>query len=152
MLVPFALTTIAFGQTLIAPSGVKIDRTGTAAIVHQPLGAYGIDVMVREDTMTFFRVDWSDTSVVSRIIADCASVGSCNTTVDGMCMCAVEVSETQVFFDGDNPTRAQVLDSLRVGAFDPKLRSAAYVSSALGNVTWYTPKREVNLGFRVRSD
>lgn len=119
---------------------VKIDRIGNAAIVHQPLGlkADAVDSFVREDTKTFFRVDWSNSSIVNSIIADCESVSGCNRTIDEMCMCTVAVSETQVFFDGDNPSRAEVLNSLRVGAFDPNLRSTEFVSSALGDVTWYS--------------
>jgi hypothetical protein len=78
------------------------------------------DALVREDTKTFFRVDWSDASVVNSIIANCAVRQRLQHRLsDGMCMCAVAVSETQVFFDGDNPTRDEVLNSLRVGAFDP---------------------------------
>ena len=119
---------------------VKIDGTGNAAIVHQPQGvtAGKIDALVRPDTKTFFRVDWSDASIVSNIIGNCPSVSGCSATIDGMCMCKVSVSETQVFVDGDNPSRDQVLNSLRVGAFDPSARSTSYIATNMGEVTWYS--------------
>jgi hypothetical protein len=119
---------------------VKIDGTGNAAIVHQPMGVkmVSMDSLVREDTKTFFRVDWSDVSVVNSIIANCASVSGCKSTADEMCLCSVTVSETQVLLDGDRPTREEVLNSLQVGAFDPSMRSDTYTSTTIGEVTLYS--------------
>ncbi|KAI2512165.1 Protein of unknown function (DUF1501) [Fragilaria crotonensis] len=119
---------------------VKIDESGNAAILHLPSGVANTSIasFVGESTKTFFRVDWSNSSAVRGIIANCASVSGCMMTVDEMCMCPVSVSESQVFFDGDNPSKDDVLRRLTVGAFHPSSLSAEYTSQQSGDVTWYS--------------
>ena len=119
---------------------MKIDGTGNAAIVHAPADVEdeSVEKIVQADTKTFFRVDWNDTSAVNNLISNCAAVSGCSTTVDGMCMCDVSVSEEQVFSDGATPSSEEVLSSLHVGAIHPISRTSNYISNSVGEVTWYT--------------
>jgi uncharacterized protein (DUF1800 family) len=119
---------------------VKIDESGNAAILHFPSGVANTSItsLVGENTKTFFRVDWNNFTAVRAIIANCSSVSDCMMTADGMCMCSVSASESQVFFDGDNPSRDDVLRRLTVGAFHPSSRSAEYTVQQFGDVTWYS--------------
>ena len=94
----------------------KIDIEGNVAILHAPFGAYTEEIndSVREDSKTFFRVDWSGD--VNVFIESCNATGACNTTSDGMCVCDIVVSDEQAYFDGATPDREEILNALRIGA------------------------------------
>jgi uncharacterized protein (DUF1501 family) len=116
----------------------KIGSDGTVAIVHKPAGIepQRISSHVQNEAKTFFRVDWSSDS--NSIISDCETVDTCSLTADGFCLCDVHVTDEQVFFGEDTPKREEVLNSLHIGAFDPKLHDSNFASNSNGGVTTYT--------------
>lgn len=117
---------------------VKIDKSGNAAIVHSPGLEQDTQKLVREDTKTFFRVDWSDTSEVANVISNCGTISGCQVTTDSMCMCEVSVAEEQVFFDSNLPSAKEVLDYLHIGAFNPNSQDSSPVKNTSDQVTWYS--------------
>ena len=116
----------------------KINMEGNVAIVHAPFGLYTgeINDFVREDSKTFFRVDWSGD--VDVLIARCNTTDACNTTSDGMCVCDVVISDVQAYYDGATPTREEILSTLRIGAFNPSLQGVLQPSGSYDGVDWYT--------------
>jgi uncharacterized protein (DUF1501 family) len=120
----------------------KIDSNGDVAIVHSPndvdVEPAAISQMVQADNaQTFFRVDWSGDAITS-FVSNCAAVGTCSVAADGKCVCDIDVTDEQVFVDGDSVTRDDVLDSLHIGAFDPELIGSGFTSSTVAGVTRYT--------------
>jgi hypothetical protein len=72
---------------------VKIDEAGNVAIAHSTELTHTVQKPFQDDTKTFFRVDWKDTSAVQNIISNFATIRGCYKTIDDMCMCEVMVSE-----------------------------------------------------------
>jgi uncharacterized protein (DUF1501 family) len=118
----------------------KIRSDGTVAIVHSPNGIEpeAIAGLVQNETKTFFRVDWSSDTAADSITSNCNSNRRCRLSIDDVCVCDVSVSDAQGFFDGREPTPAQVLTSLSVGAFDPKLNFTTWRSKSKNGVIIYT--------------
>ena len=122
----------------------KINHDGNIGIVHSPNDVYvneerdSISKLVQNDTQTFFRVDWSSSTAPNDIISSCTSIPSCRLSIDAKCLCDVSVSNTQVFFDGNEPTTSAVLNSLYIGAFNPSLFGTMYTSRTVNGVKIYT--------------
>jgi uncharacterized protein (DUF1501 family) len=117
----------------------KINIDGTVGIVHSPrdIEPQAIARHVQNETKTFFRVDWSSESHRKAILTDCKRISSCSISVDDTCVCDVSVKETQVYFEGDRPSRDQVLSSLKIGAFNPALMSTTTTSTTINGVKYY---------------
>lgn len=102
---------------------VKLDLKGEVAIVHSipdPEVEHGkVQSSVREDTKTFFRVDWTGPidSVLANYADKCKDLGCDRDSYDDLCLCPISVMESQAF--GTAPSRKDVLDDLYVGAFPP---------------------------------
>lgn len=109
----------------------KIDKqSGKVGIVHEPPG---MDLnktasTVNADTKTFFRVDWEGD--FQGILSACATIGSCVETEDEACLCEVSVVEEQVFYGNTLPSPHDVLEVLRIGAFEQ--HGSAVAASADG--------------------
>ncbi|KAI2490759.1 Protein of unknown function (DUF1501) [Fragilaria crotonensis] len=118
----------------------KISPAGTVGIVHSPydIEPEAISGHVQNNTQTFFRVDWSSDTAPDFITSNCDSISGCDYAIDGVCVCDITVSESQVFFNGGEPTRTQVLTSLPIGAFDPKLNYTTWKSKTINGVIIYT--------------
>ena len=129
-----------FWTTTACTLRAKISTDGTIAIVHSPnnIEPEAISGLVQDNTQTFFRVDWSSDTAPDFITSNCNSISGCRFSIDGVCVCDVSVSESQVFFDGREPTPTQVLTSLSVGAFDPKLSFTTWKSKSVNGVIIYT--------------
>jgi hypothetical protein len=114
----------------------KINIDGTVGIVHSPrdIEPQAIARHIQNETKTFFRVDWSSESHRKAILTDCKRISSCSISVDDTCVCDVSVKETQVYFEGDRPSRDQVLSSLKIGAFNPALMSTTTTSTTINGV------------------
>jgi hypothetical protein len=73
----------------------KLDASGKIALVHNiPDESYDPGMqkqLTDDDSLTFFRVLWSDEAQVSNIIQNCGSTPGCSTSSDGHCMCNVIV-------------------------------------------------------------
>ena len=116
---------------------VKIDLEGNVALVHSiPDGAVGADKVhetVRQDTKTFFRVDWI-TNIIDSVMADyatkCTQLGCFRDSNDNLCLCPVEVLEMQAF--STPPSREDVLSSCYIGAFSPDYYDSSFQTTELG--------------------
>lgn len=113
----------------------KIDAEGRVAIVHRTLGNADILHSVREDTKTFFRVDWNRQDFVSAYSNTCTQAGCVRDSSDNMCVCPVDVVELVVFGNPSSspPSRKDVLERLKIGAFAP---TSTKVTLSNG-VIWY---------------
>jgi uncharacterized protein (DUF1501 family) len=129
-----------FWTTTSCTLRAKISIDGTVAIVHSPDGIEpeAISGLVQGETKTFFRIDWSSDTAPVSITSNCTSHSRCRLSIDKACVCDVSVSEAQVFFDGREPTPKQVLTSLSIGAFDPKLNFTTWKSKSKNGVIIYT--------------
>jgi len=104
---------------------VKINVEGLVAIVHAPdeTGAIISDVLPLVDfdkTVSFFSVHWDKSNVAAgKLVYPHASDNLCDEgEIRGdFCFCSTTVQEEAVF-DG-LPTKAEVIDELHIGAFDP---------------------------------
>ncbi|KAI2497375.1 Protein of unknown function (DUF1501) [Fragilaria crotonensis] len=121
----------------------KISPAGTVGIVHSPydIEPEAISEHVQNNTQTFFRVDWSSDTAPDFITSNCDSISGCDYAIDGVCVCDVTVSESQVFFNGGEPTLTQVLTSLPIGAFDPKLNFTTWKSKTINGVIIYDQRK-----------
>ena len=116
---------------------VKIDLDGNVAIVHSiPDGEVGtarIHETVRQDTKTFFRVDWI-TGIIDVLMTDyatkCLQLGCSRDRNDNLCLCPVEVLELQAF--SSPPSRQDVLNACFVGAFSPDYYDKVFRKTELG--------------------
>jgi len=110
-------------------------------IVHSPVDPDitndKINPLVRNDTQTFFRVEWS--GKVTPLAQICGDLPACQVTLDNMCLCDVDVSETQVFVAV--PNRDDVLRMLHIGAFEP----SGAATGSLNGVTWYNSNGSTEL-------
>jgi uncharacterized protein (DUF1501 family)/uncharacterized protein (DUF1800 family) len=98
---------------------VKIDLEGRVALVHSPpsqIGKANVDPHVREDTKSFFRVDWNQPIVdlLQDYEIECSQLGCVRGSSDNLCICPTTVIESQAF--SRNPSREEVL-RLKVGVF-----------------------------------
>mmetsp|Transcript_662 Transcript_662/g.1594 ORF Transcript_662/g.1594 Transcript_662/m.1594 type:complete len:2342 (-) Transcript_662:143-7168(-) len=118
---------------------VKIDSVGKIAVVHDIPGEdYGggmQNLMTNDDTMIFFRAQWSDKAQAISLFNNCDSTEGCSTTTDGYCLCNVLATESAAF--NSTPTREQVLSDLTIGAFDPDVYDHDYTQTSADNVTIY---------------
>jgi hypothetical protein len=102
---------------------VKIDLGGNVAIVHgmtdTRIQVANVHRAVREDTKTYFQVDWE--GPIEESLASyqemCSDLGCTRDSYDNLCLCPVSVVESQAFTV--IPTRKDVLTELYVGAFSP---------------------------------
>lgn len=113
----------------------KIDVEGRVAIVHRTLDSANIYHSVRDDTKTFFRVDWNRQDFVSAYSNTCTQAGCVRDASDNLCVCPVNVVERVVFANptSNPPSRKDILDKLKIGAFPP---ASTKVTLANG-VSWY---------------
>ena len=100
----------------------KINLDGKVAIVHKAAGsidANRIVYPVREDTKTYFRVKWVGgvNAFLQSYEKTCADLGCERDSSDNLCVCPTNVTEQMVF--NARPTREQVLEELKIGAFSP---------------------------------
>jgi uncharacterized protein (DUF1501 family) len=117
----------------------KINIDGTIAVVHS-LSRDEPDAILRHlhnDTKTYFRVDWSGEGYQS-LVTSCDSISSCNFSIDGMCVCDVEVFEEQVYFNGRMPTTEEVLSTLSFGAFNPSIITSNWTLKIIDDVKVYS--------------
>jgi hypothetical protein len=101
----------------------KINIDGKVAIVHKATGVTDpsrILNTVREDTKTYFRVEWFNgvEYFLQSYETSCANLGCTRDFSDNLCVCPTNVSEEVVF--RTKPTREQVLEQLSIGAFVPE--------------------------------
>ena len=102
---------------------VKVNLEGKVGIVHYfPYDVVKKDWVhwnVREDTKTFFRVDWD--GPIDKLVADyekaCDFLGCSRDFSDNLCLCPAEITERQVF--SKKPSRDEVLAELKIGAYRP---------------------------------
>lgn len=118
----------------------KINIDGKVAIVHNAAGnidANRIVHPVRDDTKTYFCVEWSAgfDAFLQSYEKSCANLGCARDSSDNLCVCPTDVSEQIVF--RARPTREQVLEQLKVGAFSPEYNQLS-VTNLGGGVTMYS--------------
>ncbi|CAB9513782.1 Protein of unknown function (DUF1800) [Seminavis robusta] len=99
----------------------KIIRdSGKVGIVHVPpaeVGSNNTAFIVREDTKTFFRVDWEGD--IQAILSNCTNIPSCREAEDNSCLCDVSVVQGNVFSGASIPNHQEILANLDVGSFIP---------------------------------
>jgi uncharacterized protein (DUF1501 family) len=135
---------------------VKIDLDGRVAIVHflpSQIPKSNIEASVREDTKSFFRVEWS--GPIDQVLADyesqCSRLGCTRDNSDNFCLCPTAVSDEQAF--SKSPSREEVLH-LPIGAFSQDL-NGEWLRKELGNgVTMYSETGNLSPDsiFEVMSD
>jgi hypothetical protein len=100
---------------------VKFDASGRVAIVHRSddIADNLFDSPVREDSKTFFRVEWSGPieNVLEFYDDWCDNMGCERDSSDNLCLCPVTVMDYRAFSIA--PTRNQILEELKIGAFSP---------------------------------
>ena len=117
---------------------VKIDFEGSVAIVHDV--EYQPKEMVKHNTPVFFPVDWvSDEQDISNFLGNystsCASMG-CEETLDGYCICDVDVDES-IAFDDDEIQSASVGQVLARATFGGILPSDKSDFNTIGDIKYY---------------
>lgn len=95
---------------------IKVNDKGKVAIVHTSAGGWAeaMDPLVRQNSQTFFRVDWEGDYPVGD--SDCGSSASCAVNDEGLCICDVYVKEVQVFFGSTLPSRDDIFRQLHIGS------------------------------------
>ena len=102
---------------------IKINLQGNIAIVHgtteERIPIANVHRSVREDTKTFFRVDWEGPieSVLSSYENSCSEMGCSRDSYDNLCLCGVQTVNTIAF--STLPTKQQILSELHIGAIPP---------------------------------
>ena len=102
---------------------IKINLQGNIAVVHgmtdERIPIANVHQSVRQDTKTFFRVDWEGPieSALSSYEASCAELGCSRDSYDNLCLCDVTVTDSIAFTEV--PTREQILNELHIGALPP---------------------------------
>lgn len=135
---------------------VKFDSNGRVALVHrsEDIEDKLFDSPVREDSKTFFRVEWSGPiEKVLEFYDDwCKNMGCERDSSDNLCLCPVTVMEYRVFTSA--PGRDQILDELKIGAFPPDERSGLSKYDLGDGVVMYskTEKMEESTIFEVVDD
>jgi hypothetical protein len=115
----------------------KVSTDGSVAIVHdhhvKTKTAEDVYRTVRNDTKSYFRVDWMDTDLenfLSEYAINCQAEGCFVGEDDGICQCPVSVEEIAVFNDASEIKSIQhLLDSAPIGALPPTIEG-----SGLGNI------------------
>jgi len=98
---------------------VKVDPDdGNVAIVYDAdeTDLHDMAKHVQIDSPSFFPVLWKN-DVYPTPNNNCGSISSCAISIEGMCICTINVKEERAF--GKFPSRAQVLDKLHIGAYEP---------------------------------
>lgn len=100
---------------------MKINSEGYIAIVHDAMSTYkdNIPWLVEQDnTLNWFRVFWDgDGAYPGDSETNTCAMNSCRTMSDGSCLCKTTVTESVVFNDFSGLTKADVMSSLFIGAF-----------------------------------
>lgn len=118
---------------------VKIHPRGNVGIVHSVSNAADpvidkedIFYNVKEDTKTFFKVDWQGSlgSFLESYDAECEANGCSRDEYDNFCLCDATVSDESVFSQA--PSRDEVLADLRIGSFHPDILDGSYQHLDLG--------------------
>jgi hypothetical protein len=129
---------------------IKIDLEGNVGIVHSLLDPFAtignVHPWVREDTKTFFRVDWANSSSIDDVLADyatkCTQLGCARDFSDNLCLCPVNVVETQVF--SGPPSRQDVLSGLYIGAFSPTYSTNLFATDLGGGVLMHSTSGQLS--------
>lgn len=104
---------------------IKFDANGRVALVHRSENIPDklFDSPIREDSKTFFRVEWSGPikNVLEFYDDWCDNMGCERDSADNLCLCPVAVMDYRAFSSA--PTRVQILEELKIGAFSPYERS-----------------------------
>eukprot|EP00536_Pseudo-nitzschia_multiseries_P015007 jgi/Psemu1/246522/estExt_Genewise1.C_8030013 len=116
---------------------VKIGVEGSVAMVHNHSDDDTYK-MVKNNTRSFFRVDWKNSSIsdfLSEYSANCDSMGCFVDSVDGVCQCDIQVYDAMAFLDESELVSVDnVLANATFGAFPPL---GPFVPTGTDNVQKY---------------
>lgn len=149
---------IGYWTSLDCRLGIKINSQGNIAVVHEVADSRipieNVHRSVRQDTKTFFRVDWEGPieSFLSSYETSCSELGCIRDSYDNLCLCSVTVANTLGF--SELPTREQILSDLHVGAI-PNVSNPDLKRQQYGDIVVYEQKEgelTINSIFEVIDD
>ena len=104
---------------------VKIKRDGNVAIVHRPSLYLEMVEHVADDNLNYFKVFWSREGDYPSVDNGCDNV--CEVLAEGSCLCNTGVID-RVAFNSMPPSKAEAIEKLKIGAFDPSSYENEYSS------------------------
>lgn len=82
-------------------------------------GQRNVKNLVRDDTINYFRVPWTNRDSLPSDASDCDALQSCYSVADG-CVCNTTTTESVAFATvGSIGSKEDILGTLRIGAVDP---------------------------------